>query len=198
MSHHNRPPALFHYDDSLCFVGSLSWISIPLLPASMSLSVREISCSRWVSAHPRQSSIIDTNLILDGGGVRGLASLIILEKLMWTINDIASDRGIAGPLLPGDVFCLLVGTSTGGLIATMLGRLNMSVSDCIHAYRNSASKIFGKPNKTGKWSLGFLKARYDGRILHDIVREYACGRRQNPNLSMIRQNYDHEEDASKW
>ncbi|KAK4691613.1 hypothetical protein P7C71_g5419, partial [Lecanoromycetidae sp. Uapishka_2] len=46
-------------------------------------------------------------LALDGGGVRGLSSLIILEQLMRTINPIS-------PPKPCEYFHMIGGTSTGG------------------------------------------------------------------------------------
>jgi patatin-like phospholipase/acyl hydrolase len=61
-------------------------------------------------------------LALDGGGVRGLSSLLILEKLMREIKRLNGD---SQPLLPCQYFDLICGTSTGGLIAIMLGRLRM-------------------------------------------------------------------------
>lgn len=48
-------------------------------------------------------------LALDGGGVRGLSSLIILEQLMETVD---SDS----PPKPCDYFDMIGGTSTGGLV----------------------------------------------------------------------------------
>ena len=68
-------------------------------------------------------------LALDGGGVRGLSSLLIIEKLMHEIQRIMVHNGHAtadGALpLPCEYFDLICGTSTGGLIAIMLGRLRM-------------------------------------------------------------------------
>jgi patatin-like phospholipase/acyl hydrolase len=68
-------------------------------------------------------------LALDGGGVRGLSSLLIVEKLMREVQMILIDSGKMNtddkPPLPCDVFDLICGTSTGGLIAIMLGRLRM-------------------------------------------------------------------------
>ena len=49
-------------------------------------------------------------LALDGGGVRGLASLMILRRLMATVDPDA-------PPKPCDYFDMIGGTSTGGLIA---------------------------------------------------------------------------------
>ena len=64
-------------------------------------------------------------LTLDGGGVRGLSSLLILR-------DIMEDVGQASETLetprPSEYFDLIGGTSTGGLIAIMLGLLGMVTS----------------------------------------------------------------------
>ncbi|KAI9686366.1 MAG: hypothetical protein M1822_003711 [Bathelium mastoideum] len=49
---------------------------------------------------------------------------------------------------PCEVFDLIVGTSTGGLIAIMLGRLEMDVQSCIDAYRRLSRKIFKPRNRT--------------------------------------------------
>ena len=48
-------------------------------------------------------------LSLDGGGVRGLSSLIILETLMARINSKRTE-----PVKPCEIFDLIGGTSTGG------------------------------------------------------------------------------------
>ena len=61
-------------------------------------------------------------LALDGGGVRGLSSLLILEKLMQEIQRLNGERQ---PPIPCKYFDMICGTSTGGLIAIMLGRLRM-------------------------------------------------------------------------
>ncbi|KAG8741913.1 hypothetical protein FRC10_002278 [Ceratobasidium sp. 414] len=69
-------------------------------------------------------------LSLDGGGVRGISSLRILKAIMDRIS-------------PGARPCEALGV---GLIAIMLGRLRMSVDDCIKQYHRLAKKIF-KRNK---------------------------------------------------
>jgi patatin-like phospholipase/acyl hydrolase len=48
-------------------------------------------------------------LALDGGGVRGLSALMILEQLMEAVNPDA-------PPKPCDYFDMIAGTSTGGLV----------------------------------------------------------------------------------
>jgi patatin-like phospholipase/acyl hydrolase len=73
--------------------------------------------------------------VADGGGVRGLSSLIILKHLMRQV-----DRD--NPPKPCEYFDLIGGTSTGGLIAIMLGRLNMDIDSCIEAYKSLSERAF--------------------------------------------------------
>ena len=61
-------------------------------------------------------------LALDGGGVRGLSSLLILREIM---EDIEQQTDAANTPRPCEYFDLIGGTSTGGLIAIMLGLLGM-------------------------------------------------------------------------
>jgi patatin-like phospholipase/acyl hydrolase len=56
--------------------------------------------------------------------VRGLSSLLILRDIM---NDIEQQTGETD-VKPGDYFDLIGGTSTGGLIAIMLGILRMVIT----------------------------------------------------------------------
>ena len=46
------------------------------------------------------------------------------------------------PIIPCNQFDLICGTGTGGLIALMLGRLRMSVDECIEAYIKLSKEIF--------------------------------------------------------
>ncbi|CEJ54942.1 hypothetical protein PMG11_01228 [Penicillium brasilianum] len=73
-------------------------------------------------------------LSLDGGGVRGYSSLMLLKEVM--------DKG-APNKKPCEVFDLIGGTSTGGLIAIMLGRLKMTVQECLDEYSALMSEVFG-------------------------------------------------------
>ncbi|KAF8699525.1 Patatin-like phospholipase, partial [Rhizoctonia solani] len=82
-------------------------------------------------------------LSLDGGGVRGLLSLHMLDALMERIK---TNKNLKKKPKPCQVFDLIVGTSTGGLIALMLGRLEMSVEDCITHYKNLSIDVFGDQN----------------------------------------------------
>lgn len=63
-------------------------------------------------------------IVSDGGGVRGLSSLLVLQSFMKRIDPVS-------PPKPYDYFDMNGGTSTGGLIAIMLGRLQMDIESCI-------------------------------------------------------------------
>jgi len=77
-------------------------------------------------------------LCLDGGGVRGLSSLMILQDIMC---EVAAKEGI-DDAKPCDFFNLICSTSTGGLIAIILGRLRMSVGQAIDIYLQLSASIF--------------------------------------------------------
>jgi predicted acylesterase/phospholipase RssA len=119
-------------------------------------------------------------LALDGGGVRGLSALIILEQLMETIDP-------ESPPKPCDYFDMIGGTSTGGwvvaisadyrrtcwsasLIAIMLGRLKMSIDECIDAYLSLSDRVFQKKRHrvTAK---GNIQGRFDSEELARAVKE---------------------------
>jgi patatin-like phospholipase/acyl hydrolase len=61
-------------------------------------------------------------LCLDGGGIRGLSSLLILRDIM---EDIQRRTEADETPKPCEYFDLIGGTRTGGLIAIMLGLLGM-------------------------------------------------------------------------
>ncbi|KAJ5475322.1 Acyl transferase/acyl hydrolase/lysophospholipase [Penicillium diatomitis] len=121
----------------------------------------------------RASNILDRNglclLSLDGGGVRGLSTLLILHHIMIQLS---RERGSLSILKPCEVFDLIGGTSTGGLIAIMLGRLQMSTEDCIQAYTDLIRTVFGKKLRSVPvdWT-GSIRPRYDSEKLRLAVQE---------------------------
>src|SRR5579859_2891379 len=122
-------------------------------------------------------------LSLDGGGVRGISSLYILQELM---NQMRRTKAATSPGVqvetprPCDVFDLICGTSTGGLIALMLGRLEMvfpllmrlikTVDDCFKAYVSLAQEVFTAKSTalTAKFDDGVLETK-----IKDIIRAQA-------------------------
>ncbi|SLM34571.1 Tetratricopeptide-like helical domain [Lasallia pustulata] len=114
-------------------------------------------------------------LSLDGGGVRGLSALYILQGLMTRVNKLRKARGEPA-VKPFEVFDLIGGTSTGGLIAIMLGRLEMDVDECIETYKCLLETIFKSKSLIPVTIKGKTKARFDSNILRqsieDIIRKH--------------------------
>lgn len=54
-------------------------------------------------------------LALDGGGVRGLSTLYILQNIMGRLNYMREEAGLR-PKKPCEIFDLIGGTSTGGYV----------------------------------------------------------------------------------
>ncbi|KAI9883792.1 MAG: hypothetical protein M1823_004424 [Watsoniomyces obsoletus] len=107
-------------------------------------------------------------LSLDGGGVRGLSTLYILRGLMKSINSNRKAKLLA-PVKPCQVFDLIGGTSTGGLIAIMLGRLEMDVEACIKAYIDMMEDVFGRRTNPIDWKLN-VKGQFDAKRLEKAVK----------------------------
>ena len=115
---------------------------------------------------------------MDGGGVRGLSSLLILQELMRHINislneairEVGGDEEPPKNVEPQEVFDFVAGTSTGGLIAIMLGKLRMNPQQCIQAYKRLSKEIFGKKHPIGRITHGLGKTRYSGSRLERCIR----------------------------
>jgi patatin-like phospholipase/acyl hydrolase len=78
-------------------------------------------------------------LALDGGGVRGVVALEILNELMARVK---TRQGLAEIPRPADYFELAAGTSTGGIIGIMLFRLRMTAQETIDQYDKIAACVF--------------------------------------------------------
>ncbi|OIW34085.1 FabD/lysophospholipase-like protein [Coniochaeta ligniaria NRRL 30616] len=85
-------------------------------------------------------------LSLDAGG--GTRTIIQLEMLDLLMKEIRKSLGFRSTdpsvvLRPCEVFHLIVGTGTGGLIAILLGRLRMSVQEVTEFYTGFEEAVFG-------------------------------------------------------
>ncbi|RMD43745.1 hypothetical protein DV735_g1376, partial [Chaetothyriales sp. CBS 134920] len=90
-------------------------------------------------------------------------SLMILEQLMQTIYS-------NSPPKPCEYFDMIGGMGTGGLIAVMLGRLEMTIDESIDAYLSLSDQIFQK--KAHRWTIqGKIQGRFDSTKLEQAVKE---------------------------
>ncbi|KAH5254819.1 hypothetical protein HBI70_191230 [Parastagonospora nodorum] len=116
-------------------------------------------------------------LSLDGGGVRGLSSLMVLDDLM---ENIAQEEKRIGrraqndhsPLKPCDYFDLIGGTSTGGIIAILLSRLRLDCKQCISIYSKLAEQIFkhDRSFKAFGMKIPTGATRFSGTVLANAIK----------------------------
>lgn len=124
-------------------------------------------------------------LSLDGGGIRGAFSAAFLATL---------EKSVGAPL--GRYFDLIVGTSTGGIIATALA-LGISAERVSLLYQEEGARIFARQAQSldmlssrwhrllariGRWLLnprlaphdmdvdGFLQSKFHSRPLEEVLR----------------------------
>ncbi len=97
-------------------------------------------------------------LTIDGGGIKGTFPASFLA----TVEE-ATGKSVA------DYFDLIVGTSTGGIIALGLG-LGWPASDLLDFYEEYGPQIFGKQSLWHKL-LSVFTAKYDPEPLHDALEE---------------------------
>ncbi|KAH9888239.1 FabD/lysophospholipase-like protein [Xylariomycetidae sp. FL2044] len=99
-------------------------------------------------------------LALDGGGIRGISELRILDKIMRRVQ---KEENLSQLPRPCDYFHLMAGTSTGGLVAILLSRFKMTTTEAIEAYYDFSKQIFAKTER--------FPHMYDEKILVKIIRD---------------------------
>ena len=79
--------------------------------------------------------------------------------------------------LPCHYFDYIAGTSTGGLIGIMLGRLRMNIDDCITDYEKLGAKVFARSRLFHVRSpLWLPREKYDHKVLEQVVQEVVAER----------------------
>ncbi|XP_057536725.1 phospholipase A I-like [Amaranthus tricolor] len=83
-------------------------------------------------------------LAMDGGGMKGLATVKILKEL---------EKGTGKPI--HEMFDLICGTSTGGMLAVALGIKSMTLDKCEEIYKKLGKLVFTEPvskdNEVASW-----------------------------------------------
>ncbi|PCG88153.1 Acyl transferase/acyl hydrolase/lysophospholipase [Penicillium occitanis (nom. inval.)] len=102
-------------------------------------------------------------LSFDGGGIRGYSSLLILENLMENISQKEGREA-----LPCEYFDMIGGTSTGGIIAILLGCLRLSARDALKVYDKVGAAAFTPK----RWHLNpySTSGRYSATKLKEVAQ----------------------------
>lgn len=139
-------------------------------------------------------------LSIDGGGVKGCSSVMILDAILAKVREIENKPYEPMKHHAYDYFDLAGGTSTGGLAALMMFRLKLSTKETADKYDAMAKKIFSpkvmgvdiqqKFGKLGYWlGNGVLKfktisypSRFPSEQLEQAIEE-VVGDRTTPLLN---------------
>ncbi|KAL2820557.1 hypothetical protein BDW59DRAFT_174473 [Aspergillus cavernicola] len=105
-------------------------------------------------------------LSLDGGGIRGIVELTILQQI---------EKALGPGLYIQDFFDLIVGTSTGGIIALGLGARGLSVQESIYEFRRLCKKAFTRRKGAGIPGLERIitasnHSKYETRPFEDALK----------------------------
>lgn len=102
-------------------------------------------------------------LAIDGGGIRGIIPALVLAEI-----ERRTGRRIA------EMFDLVAGTSTGGVLACALTRPDAApAADLVELYRTEGPRIFRRSGRQRLRSAdGLLEEKYDDHALVDALKRY--------------------------
>ncbi|MBD2445696.1 patatin-like phospholipase family protein [Nostoc sp. FACHB-152] len=107
-------------------------------------------------------------LSLDGGGLRGLITAIMLEKLETKLKERDRNKSLK------DYFDIIAGTSTGSLIACGISK-GMSATQIKELYLNQAIVIFPRvpdviSSLLSRFRIGYSQPIFDGKGLEQVLK----------------------------
>ncbi|PQQ18187.1 patatin-like protein 1 isoform X1 [Prunus yedoensis var. nudiflora] len=150
----------------------------------------ETSSSSLNVIHPPKYGKLITVLSIDGGGIRGIIPGVLLAYLESQLQALdGEDARLA------DYFDVISGTSTGGLIATMLAAPNdnnrplYAAKDIVPFYLENCPKIFPQSRGLFATVVDLVKVltgpKYDGKYLHKLIRKIVGDKRLDQTLTNV-------------
>lgn len=122
---------------------------------------------------------IFTVLSIDGGGIRGIIPARILEYIEKQMGNCMSDGNEKCQPHIADVFDLIAGTSTGGIIALALtkpddnGRPKYTAKELVDLYLEKGKTIFNRPiNHRIRSVNGLLNKKYPADGIKEVLETY--------------------------
>ncbi|KAL8546268.1 hypothetical protein ACS0TY_006116 [Phlomoides rotata] len=125
-----------------------------------------------MAPYPKKGSLV-TVLSIDGGGIRGIIPATFLEFLESKLQELdGPDSRIA------DYFDIVAGTSTGGLLATMVAAPNeekrpmYAAKDIVNFYLTECPSLFPGCHRHNllKTIKNLFGPKYNGRYLRSLLR----------------------------
>jgi len=100
-------------------------------------------------------------LSIDGGGTRGILGLEVLDEL----EKQAGNRKIC------ELFDIIIGVSTGGILATLLGAKRKSVDECKTIYMEISRQLFNQGRLSGVSGLLLSHSYYNSKKWVEILKK---------------------------
>lgn len=116
-------------------------------------------------------------LAIDGGGIRGVLALGVLER----IERLLADQAGRPDFRLSDYFDYMAGTSTGGIIATCLAR-GMSVADVLRFYEDAGPDMFTKAGLLTRLRYKFEREPLAQKLQQVLGRDTTLG---SPTLKTL-------------
>jgi hypothetical protein len=120
-------------------------------------------------------------LALDGGGIRGLVTIEILEEIETLLR---AELGRGEDFVLADYFDYIAGTSTGAIIATCLA-LGMKVMDVREFYLRSGAEMFDKASVLRRFRYRYEDDRLARQLQTVIGKDTSLGSDRLKTLLMI-------------
>ena len=92
---------------------------------------------------------------------------------------IQKHKALPTPPKPCDIFDLICGTSTGGIVALLLGRLRLTVKEAIDIYCHVSNEVFGKPKAKGHFSEGKFQATGLEGVMKRTIEKFGEPKHRN-------------------
>jgi hypothetical protein len=118
-------------------------------------------------------------LSVDGGGIRGIIPLHIMEQIEEHVHQRRVQRSQQLQLQPPprlaitDMFDIVSGTSTGGIIALALTECGMSVSEVKQFYLQKVSSLFNISYVHTLFDLVYNGAKYHSEPIETLMKSVA-------------------------
>ncbi len=109
-------------------------------------------------------------LCIDGGGMKGLYSARILERIETQLQIDNNNK----ELRLSDYFDLICGTSAGGIIGLAISQRKPMRQIC-EFFENEGPKIFKKTNSLNKIKQIFFSSKHDGVRLREAILDFFKG-----------------------
>ncbi|KAI5818980.1 acyl transferase/acyl hydrolase/lysophospholipase, partial [Pyronema omphalodes] len=109
-------------------------------------------------------------LMIDGGGVRGFSTLLLIQELMLNLFVEIEGRAPRPEELPKpcDHFDLIAGSGVGGILAILLGRLRLDIETTKEIYTSVSKAVFESDKTIG--GLPYKKTLFKASRLEESLK----------------------------